>query len=68
MINAYNKLLFIKVFFMENFNKVTKYYDIDVNLESELKDAIVDEMVNYYLKNFKCDYDSQYYKLYIIDI
>lgn len=49
---------------MENFNKVTKYYDIDVNLESELKDVIVDEMVNYYLKNFKCDYDSQYYKLY----
>lgn len=49
---------------MENFNKAIKYYDINVILESELKDIIVDEIVNYYLKNFKCDYDSQYYKLY----
>lgn len=47
---------------LENFDKATKFYGIDI--ESELKSNLENEIVNYYLKNFKCDYDSSDYQLF----
>lgn len=47
---------------LEDFSKAIKFYDIKI--ENTLKSKLEDEIVNYYLKNFKCDYDSSDYQLF----